>query len=88
MAGAAKLSPAFKNWEDSYFLAHQEASEAFVNVETRKKENRTQETLDITFQDFVKSYNDTDNYMVDPVPDFLRYIYFFDNFKINQLKKY
>lgn len=72
MAGAAKLSPAFKNWEDSYFLSRKEAKEALVNVETRKKENRTQETLDIPFSEFVEKYNESDNYMVDPVPEFLR----------------
>jgi len=72
MAGAAKWSTAFKNWEDSYFLTRQESSETLVNVETRKKENRTQPTLEITFRDFVKNYKDFDQYMVDPVPDFLR----------------
>lgn len=72
MAGAAKFSPAFDKWEDSYFLSLQESSEAFVNVETRKKENRTQPTIEMPFQEFVEVYKDTDQYMVDPVPEFLR----------------
>ncbi len=75
MREAAKLSLAFTLWDDKYFLQldiPQDQDE--VIVETMKKENRTQETLHLSFHEFVHSYNDTSRYMVNPVPSFLRYV--------------
>ncbi|KAJ8315593.1 hypothetical protein KUTeg_007743 [Tegillarca granosa] len=72
MKGAAKMSPAYDLWTDDYFLGLAIPDDNMVLVETKKKENRSQPTLDMNFQNFVKIYNKTDQYMVNPVPDFLR----------------
>ena len=72
MRGAARSSPAFTRWSDAYFLSLAVPADNTINVETRKKENRKQPTVDMHFKDFVKVYNKTDQYMVDPVPAFLK----------------
>lgn len=69
---AAKPSPAFEKWSDEYFLSRSESSEATIQAEQRKKEERTTPDKDISFSDFVKSYKEKDIYMVSPVPMFLR----------------
>ncbi|CAH1798269.1 unnamed protein product [Owenia fusiformis] len=69
--GAIKESPAFKLWTDKYFLDLEIPAEERVSIETKKKENRTQPTVDMNFQDFVRIYNSTDRYMVNPVPPVL-----------------
>ena len=72
MRGAAKSSPAFKLWEsDEYFLEHEMMGDELVTVETTKKENRTQEILDLNFREFLESYKAHDRYMVHRVPEFL-----------------
>lgn len=72
MAGAAKLSRAYTHWEDQYFLQLKDSAGYFVNVETKRKENRSLPTTEMSLKEFVKSYMEQDIYMVDPVPDFLR----------------
>lgn len=73
MKGAAKMSAAFGKWNDDYFLTLDESSKHQVSVETKKKENRQQPQENMQFKEFVKSYNDSEYYMVDSVPTFLRY---------------
>lgn len=72
MRGAGKMSPAYDLWTDDYFLELTIPDDNMVLVETKKKENRSQPTLDMNFKKFVKIYNNTDQYMVNPVPHFLR----------------
>ena len=73
MTGAAKISPAFHLWSDDYFLTMNIPADSLVLVETKKKENRHQETLQMHFKDFVSSYNTSEQYMVETVPQFLGY---------------
>ncbi|XP_064608195.1 bifunctional peptidase and arginyl-hydroxylase JMJD5-like [Liolophura sinensis] len=72
MTGAAKLSRAFHQWTDDYFTSLQELDAEDVLIESRKKENRTNPTSFMTLRQFVKIYNDTDQYMVNSVPRALR----------------
>ena len=74
MKGAAKISPAFERWTDEYFLSLDFSGMEKVTVETKKKENRQQDVISLTFTDFVRTYNNSDNYMVNAVPGLLRYI--------------
>ena len=69
---AAKVSPAFQKWTDEYFLSRPESSEATIQAEQRKKEERTTPDKDILFSEFVKSYKEKDIYMVSSVPEFMR----------------
>ena len=72
MRNAAVTFPAFQLWDDDYFLKLDISDDAsLVTVETRKKENRTQETLHLPFKEFVELYNKTEYYMVNPTPPFL-----------------
>lgn len=70
--GGAKLSPAFAAWTDDYFLSFAEASDFKIVAEQRKKEIRTQQALEISFNEFVKTYESEDIYMVNGVPSFLQ----------------
>ena len=65
--GAAKLSPAFEKWSDDYFLSQDDRNE-FVHVEKMKKEDRNGQGTTIAFKHFIKTYNDSDVYMVNSVP--------------------
>ncbi|RDD43635.1 Lysine-specific demethylase 8 [Trichoplax sp. H2] len=69
MKDAAKSSPAFKLWSDDYFLAEPESANVNISVEQRKKENRTIMPEDMSFKDFLLRYNNTNEYMVDKVPE-------------------
>ena len=69
---AAKVSPAFQKWTDEYFLSHPSSSEATIQAEQKKKEERTTPDNDILFSEFVKSYKQKDIYMVSSVPEFMR----------------
>ncbi|XP_041352546.1 uncharacterized protein LOC121371008 [Gigantopelta aegis] len=75
MAGAARMSPAFSLWSsDDYFLSLEldvPRSEQTIQVETKKKENRTANVVSMNFHDFIKIYNGTEYYMVSAVPTFL-----------------
>ena len=74
MSGAVKGSTAFQKWSDDYFLSLPHLKDNPVSVETMKKESRQQEVLSISFLDFIRTYNNTENYMVDSVPEPLRYV--------------
>ncbi|XP_031563461.1 tRNA wybutosine-synthesizing protein 5-like [Actinia tenebrosa] len=69
---AAKRSPAYKLWNDEYFLSYPESREYIVTVETKKKENRSQPANDVPFSTYLKHYRKKDVYMVNSVPNFLR----------------
>lgn len=72
MKGAAKSSPAYERWQtDEYFLNLDIPEEELLTIETRKKENRTQDILDLNFKQFLKSYAKEEIYMVHHVPEFL-----------------
>ena len=72
MRGAAKSSPAFERWQkDDYFLGLDIPENDFVTVETMKKENRTQDVLDLNFREFLETYKDNYTYMVHRVPEYL-----------------
>ena len=72
MKGAAKQSQSFLKWTDDYFISLSKLSDAHVDVETIKKENRSQHIMGLTFTDFVQQYNNSEIYMVNPVPGALR----------------
>lgn len=71
--GGAKISPAFSLWTDEYFLNFEEGKKVIVVVEQAKKENRTLSPEEIPFNDFVRRYSKEDIYLVNDVPQFLRY---------------
>lgn len=72
MRGAAKVSRAFHQWTDDYFSNLKELDAEDVLIESRKKENRTNPTSFMTLRQFVRIYNDTDQYMVNTVPQALK----------------
>lgn len=72
MKGAAKSYPAFKKWSDDYFLATPESANVNISIEQRKKEDRLVKPEVSSLKDFILRYNDTSEYMVDPVPDIFR----------------
>lgn len=71
--GGAKISPAYSLWSDEYFLKFEEGNDVTVVVEQAKKENRTLPAEEIPFTEFVKRYRKEDIYLVNDLPDFLRY---------------
>ncbi|KAK3097177.1 hypothetical protein FSP39_007148 [Pinctada imbricata] len=72
MRDAAKVSRAFHLWTDEYFYSAEGSKSHKVSTETMKKEDRNQQTKEMSFFDFVLKYNDSDIYMVNPVPEFIR----------------
>ena len=68
----AKISPAFQLWKDEYFLSLPGAENTTVFVEKRKKENRTVPGTEISFKKFIETYNKSDIYMVNGVPEILQ----------------
>ena len=71
--GGAKLSPAFTQWTDKYFVSVAESDNFLIDVENGKKENRTKGDLQrMSFKQFVGSYRDQDVYMVNGVPKFIQ----------------
>ena len=68
----AKISPAFQLWTDEYFGSIPGAENTTVFVEQRKKENRTNPGMEISFKKFIETYNESDIYMVNGVPDILQ----------------
>ena len=70
--GGAKLSPAFSLWSDEYFLSFNESKDFKIVAEQRKKEIRTHPALDISFAEFVKTYEKSDIYLVNGVPPFIQ----------------
>ncbi|XP_074657955.1 tRNA wybutosine-synthesizing protein 5-like [Tubulanus polymorphus] len=71
MKHAAEISPAFRLWTDEYFASLDLADDARVTVETRKKEDRALPASDMHFSEWVKTYKQTDNYMIEDMPYFL-----------------
>lgn len=72
MKGAAKVSPAFTKWTDSYFINHPDSEKITIFAEGRKKEVRTEPGASMSFKRFVEKYNTTDMYMVHGLPKHLR----------------
>ena len=70
--GGAKFSPAFTRWTDEYFLSLPESNDFNITAEQRKKEIRTFPAVDISFKEFVTTYEQEDIYMVNGVPPFLQ----------------
>lgn len=70
--GGAKVSPAFTRWTDEYFLSVPESNDFNITAEQRKKEIRTFPAIDISFKEFVTTYEQEDIYMVNGVPPFLQ----------------
>jgi len=68
MRGAYKIAPAFELWDDDYFRTIYEPPESFVNVETKKKEDRSQKMIEKPFKSFISIYLKDSYYMVNPVP--------------------
>ena len=72
MRNSAKQFPVYKLWQtDDYFLSLDLSDEEFVVIETKKKENRSIKAINMHFQEFVEIYNETNQYMVNGLPDFL-----------------
>ncbi|XP_070568015.1 tRNA wybutosine-synthesizing protein 5-like [Ptychodera flava] len=70
--GVAKEYPAFKLWTDDFLLGLPETATTRVTIEMAKKEDRNKPGYDATFENFLKTYNESDIYMVATAPDFLR----------------
>lgn len=68
MVGAAKRSPAFSLWSDSYLMSKSGMEEEYVSVEENKKEDRKQAILNMAFPDFLRMYNDSNHYLVNNLP--------------------
>lgn len=71
--GVVKQSYASKAWSDEYFLSLTVPHDNLVLVNGVKKEDRKSYNY-MHFHSFVKQYNETDIYMMDNLPDFLRYL--------------
>jgi lysine-specific demethylase 8 len=73
MAGAGRLSAAFDRWSDAYLRSTTLVdADSTIVVETAKKENRSNPIRRLHFHEFLETYNSTEQYMVDNVPDELR----------------
>ena len=71
--GGAKISPAYSLWTDEYLGNIEKGKEEIVIVEQAKKENRTLSPEEIPFTEFVQRYRNEDIYLVNDLPEFLRY---------------
>ncbi|KAL8566960.1 hypothetical protein ACOMHN_059760 [Nucella lapillus] len=71
LRGVTKKSRAVREWTDDYLLALDVPEDSVVQLETKKKENRQQETTEMHFHDFLRTYNKTEHYMVDDIPSYL-----------------
>ncbi|CAH3190414.1 unnamed protein product [Porites evermanni] len=65
--GAAKLSPGFQLWSDSYL--REKYGDVIVRVDYGKKENRARPADNIALREFLSIYNDSDRYLVDTLPE-------------------
>ena len=77
MKGGIAQSVAVRQWTDDYLLSLDIPKDLDVSVETKKKEDRKQEVISMDFREFLLSYNDSERYMVQTVPEFLRYTIFY-----------
>lgn len=64
---AAKLSPGFQLWSDSYL--GEKYGDVIVRVDYGKKENRARPADNIALREFLSIYNDSDRYLVDTLPE-------------------
>ena len=72
MKNAAKVYPAFWKWTDDYFLNEVHVPKTSkVMLERFKKEARQLSPSFMNFKEWVKTYNNTDKYMVQDLPRFL-----------------
>lgn len=71
-AGVLKSARPVTNWFDDYLLALDIPTDSVVQLETVKKETRTQDILEMHFHEFLRKYNETEYYLVDTVPPYLR----------------
>ncbi|XP_037080386.1 uncharacterized protein LOC119101199 [Pollicipes pollicipes] len=65
--GLARLHPAFQRWTDDYL--RKEFGNLNVDVEVKKKEDRGQGSLDMSFAQYLSIYSKEDYYMVYSVPE-------------------
>jgi len=65
--GAAKLSPGFNLWTDSYL--RENYGDVIVRVDYGKKENRARSADNMELREFLTVYNDSDRYLVDTLPE-------------------
>ncbi|KAL8599253.1 hypothetical protein ACOMHN_007968 [Nucella lapillus] len=72
LTGVARSSRAVRLWTDDYLLALDVPAGTVVQLETKKKESRQQESVEMHFHQFLQIYNQTEHYMVDNVPEYLR----------------
>ena len=61
-------SPAFMLWSDSYFMSLESLNEVIVSVENSKVEDRQRPIQSMTFGEFLRNYNTSNNYLVTSVP--------------------
>lgn len=67
LKGAARLSPAYDHWTDNYL--REKYGEVNVRVDYAKKENRAKSADVMTLTEFLNTYNDSDQYLVDSLPE-------------------
>ena len=71
--GLAKLSPAFKLFTDQFLQDFPGADNITVSAEPNKKEIRQTQPLSMSFKNFVQRYHNESLYMVNSLPEPLRY---------------
>ncbi|XP_070188072.1 jmjC domain-containing protein E-like [Littorina saxatilis] len=72
LSGVVSDARATRMWTDDYLLSLDLPDDSLVSLETQKKENRSLGKEDLHFHEFLKIYNQTEHYMVDDVPSYLR----------------
>ena len=73
LKGAAKNFPATKLWDDAYLYKKAESfKDNLFDIETVKKETRSQNYVQMTFRDFLDKYRTKDLYMVSDINDHLK----------------
>lgn len=68
LKGAAKKSPNFAKWTDTYLGSLDDKSDVPVQIQTGKKESENVERDMMIISNFLREYNTTDLYLVDDVP--------------------
>ena len=77
--GLAKRSPAYKLFTDDFLKSSEGVDKFMVSSETRKKEDRKQKGLHISFKEFIERYHNESLYLVNSLPNSLRYVSCFYN---------
>ena len=75
--GLAKRSPAYKLFTDEFLKDFPGSKEFQVTAEPHKKEIRKAQPLFMSFHDFVSRYHNESLYMVNALPEELRFEFFF-----------